>query len=88
MWPGYETMTKSYTDGIFLNVDTATKFINKETVYHIIQDKLGKRYSKSEIENDYKPDNERRMVIITNFNSKSYQIDGLTFSKSPGSYVF
>jgi hypothetical protein len=33
MWPGYETITKCYTDGIFLNVDTATKFINKVTVY-------------------------------------------------------
>ena len=57
MWPGYETMTKSYTDGIFLNVDTATKFINKETVYDQIQDMLQKRYSKKEIEDFYLPAN-------------------------------
>lgn len=32
-WPGYEACTKWYNDGIFLNVDTATKFINSRTVY-------------------------------------------------------
>lgn len=31
-WPGYEAQTKWYTDGIFLNIDTATKFINKKTI--------------------------------------------------------
>lgn len=32
MWPGYETTTKWLNDGIFLNVDTATKFINQKTI--------------------------------------------------------
>lgn len=29
MWPGFLAMSKLCNDGIFLNVDTATKFINK-----------------------------------------------------------
>jgi hypothetical protein len=33
MWPGYETCTKWYNDGIFLNVDTATKFITRRTIF-------------------------------------------------------
>jgi hypothetical protein len=90
MWPGYETAAKSYIDGIFLNVDTATKFINKETVIEQVYDMLDKRYSKKDIEDHYSPamNKDNRMVIITQFNSKSYQIDGLTFSSSPEAHTF
>ena len=28
MWPGYSTDVKYLNDGVFLNVDTATKFIS------------------------------------------------------------
>jgi hypothetical protein len=31
-WPGYMTTTKALCDGLFLNVDTATRFVNKNTV--------------------------------------------------------
>lgn len=82
MWPGYETMTKCYTDGIFLNVDTATKFISQITVMDEVRDMLNKRYSKKEIEDHYSSSNESgtRHVVLTSFNSKAYQIDGITFS--------
>jgi len=36
MWPGYSPSVKLLTDGIFLNVDTATKFIQGKTVYEEI----------------------------------------------------
>ncbi len=32
MWPGYLTTSRLLADGIFLNIDTCTKFINKVTV--------------------------------------------------------
>ncbi len=38
MWPGYETATRLLNDGIFLNVDTATKFINTRSIYDEIKD--------------------------------------------------
>lgn len=31
-WPGYEITTKQCTQGIFLNVDSCTKFVQMETV--------------------------------------------------------
>lgn len=31
-WPGYEVTTKQCTQGIFLNVDSCTKFVQMETV--------------------------------------------------------
>lgn len=91
VWPGYETQTKLYSDGIFLNVDTATKFINKVTVLDEINALLDKRYTKKEIEDMYHPDhpdNKGRLVVMTAFNSRSYQIDGITFSKNPMTHTF
>ncbi len=32
MWPGYTCQVKCLNDGFFLNVDTATKFLQKSTV--------------------------------------------------------
>jgi len=32
MWPGYVTMTRLVNDGIFLNIDTCAKFLNKTTI--------------------------------------------------------
>lgn len=32
MWPGYLTSSRLLADGIFLNVDTATKFVQKSSV--------------------------------------------------------
>jgi hypothetical protein len=49
MWPGYTPTVKLVTDGIFLNVDTATKFIQDKTVYEIIKDFERERWSKKEI---------------------------------------
>mmetsp|Transcript_34437 Transcript_34437/g.25529 ORF Transcript_34437/g.25529 Transcript_34437/m.25529 type:complete len:88 (+) Transcript_34437:306-569(+) len=31
-WPGYEFNTKWYADGIYVNIDTCTKFINSYSV--------------------------------------------------------
>ena len=56
VWPGFETQTKLYSDGIFLNVDTATKFINKETVLEQVREFQRKKYSKKEIEDMFNPE--------------------------------
>lgn len=74
MWPGYETCTKWYNDGIFLNVDTATKFINRRTILEDINDYKREGYSKAEIIALYKPATEEdmRKLIITEHITKSY----------------
>ena len=38
VWPGFSCEVKCFNDGIFLNVDTTTKFINKLTVLDKIND--------------------------------------------------
>jgi hypothetical protein len=32
MWPGYLTTTRLLADGIFMNIDTCAKFIQKTTI--------------------------------------------------------
>ncbi len=49
MWPGYSPSVKLLTDGIFLNVDTATKFIQGQTVLDDIKGMERERWSKKEI---------------------------------------
>jgi hypothetical protein len=36
MWPGYMATTRLLADGIFLNIDTCAKFINKTTILEMI----------------------------------------------------
>jgi len=91
MWPGYETATSWFNDGIFLNVDTATKFITRSTILEDIDYYMKEEgYSKSDVRALYKPENEEAMrkLIITEHNTKSYQIDDITFDKTPKTHIF
>lgn len=90
MWPGYLTTSRLLADGIFLNMDTCTKFINKVTcldqIYALLDngrthDQIARKYDSSNLD-------ESRKTVITSYNTKSYQVDGLDFSKNPDTYVF
>ena len=68
------TTTRLLADGIFLNVDTCAKFINKESMLELI-DKM-RSYGKSNKDmeamfDSSNPDLPRR-TVITNYNTKSY----------------
>lgn len=41
MWPGFLATTRLVKDGIFLNVDTVSKFIQQRTILEFIQELLG-----------------------------------------------
>lgn len=90
MWPGYDCSVKALNDGIFMNVDTATKFLSMTTVMDKIYDLKYDKYSEEEIRNKLIPKNpeDRRTVVITIYNSISYQLDGIRFDISPKSHVF
>ena len=81
MWPGYDCSVKALNDGIFMNIDTATKFLNKTSVLEIINGMERDKYSKSEITDTLIPkaQHEKRLVVITMYNSISYQIDGIAW---------
>ena len=90
MWPGYLSAARLLADGIFLNIDTCTKFINKTTVLEQIYQKLDRSYTKDQIAKIYDSSNLDipRKTVITSYNTKSYQVDGLDFSKNPETYSF
>ena len=48
-WPGYEVGVKLSTQGIFFNVDSCTKFINKTTVQQQCEDMSYDGFSDKEI---------------------------------------
>ena len=97
MWPGYTCAVKCLNDGFFLNVDTATKFIQQTTVLDLIKELKDKRYSNEEISEKLCPKfddtksqsssqsavDARRLVVITSYNSASYQIDSIVWDKTP-----
>nr|AEX87970.1 Otiwi8 [Sterkiella histriomuscorum] len=90
MWPGYTTSVKALHDGIFLNVDCATKFIDSRSILDLIIDLQKDRYSKQDIHEHFVPksQDEKRLVVITKYNSRIYQIDDIKFDMSPKTHVF
>ena len=90
MWPGYLTQSRLCADGIFLNVDTAARFIQKQTVLDFIRQQIGAGRSKQQIAAIYDSSNQDtpRKTIITTYNTKSYLVDGLDWEQSPRTHVF
>ena len=86
MWPGYTTQTKWCTDGIFLNIDTATKFVNSSTILEDIDYYMKEEgWTRDQVKAYYKPatEEDQRHVVITEHNSRQYQVDEVTFDKTP-----
>jgi hypothetical protein len=102
MWPGYTCQVKCLTDGFFLNIDTSTKFLQQSTAWDRIQSYLDKKYSESEISETLCPKfddsksttsgqsdvDARRIVVITSYNSASYQIESILWDKNANSQKF
>jgi len=55
MWPGYMMSAKSLTDGIFINIDCATKFVEMDSVLLLINGMLRDRYSQTDIKKELIP---------------------------------
>ena len=89
-WPGYEVTSKLATQGVFLNIDSCTKFVNMTTVLDMYHDKYQMGYTDSEIFDRYNSSNidNPRITVISAHNSKSYQVDGMTTEFNPLTYKF
>lgn len=76
MWPGYEVQAKIYRGGVYLNSDTATKFVNRETFLHRLENMMyEEKKSKQELEAMYDSSNleNKRVTVITSYGAqKSY----------------
>lgn len=90
MWPGYLTTNRLVADGIFLNVDTCAKFINKTTILDMINEWSDRGKSKHQIQEIFNSGNldMPRRTVITNYNTKSYQVDGLAYNVTPKTHTF
>ena len=90
MWPGYLTTSRLLQDGIFLNVDTAAKFIQKTTILDWINGELAKGRTQSQISKVFDSSNidQPRKTVITSYNIRSYQIDGLDWTQNPNTHFF
>lgn len=85
MWPGYLTTTRLLRDGIFLNIDTVSKFIQQTTILDFINDLSSKGKNRDYISNLFdstNPDMPRR-TVMTKYNTKTYQVDGLDWKRLP-----
>ena len=87
MWPGYLVAVKSLNDGVFLNIDTATKFLGMDTVFDKIRALQKDKFSREEIKNRLLEEN-GPLVVITKYNSKQYFINDINFELNPIEYSF
>lgn len=71
-WPGYELTTKATRSGIFLNIDSCTKFLLKDTIWqqyrsHIDEgrrpDEFFRRFDSSNID-------QPRVTVLCTHNSR------------------
>lgn len=85
LWPGYMADTRLLADGIFLNVDTRSKFITKTSVLELINEMLAQGKTKKQISDIYDSSNiaNPRQTVITAYNPKQYQVDGLVWDVTP-----
>lgn len=65
---------KHLTNGIFVNIDTATKYFPSPSVLDDINNKRKEHWSSSDISKEYFPLNQdaKRIVVITNYNSRTH----------------
>ena len=89
MWPGYIMDVKQVTDGIFVNIDTATKFLSSFTVLDEVEFRRSQWKSNSEIISELIPTEatKKRLVVITSHNSRIHQVDGINFNSSPKLHI-
>ena len=88
MWPGYLSTTRLLRDGIFLNVDTVSKFVQDRTILDFINEL--KQHKRDYICSlfDSSIESMPRRTVLTKYNTRTYQVDGLTYDKTPKNYYF
>jgi len=78
------------THGYFMNIDSGTKFVQTVSILKQYNESLDQGFSKKQIFEKYNSSNvdNPRVTVITEHNSKSYQVDGMTDDFSPNTYTF
>lgn len=89
-WPGYEVSAKCTVQGIFLNADSCTKFMQKTSILRDFETKVSYGMREQDYFATFDSSNidQPRRVVICEHNSKSYQVDGMTFNVTPDTHKF
>jgi aubergine-like protein len=82
IWPGYKINFKRFNSKFYLNIDTVSKVLRKDTVLDIIN---GVRNQQTTNWESKVRDELIGESIITHYNRQIYRIDDITFEKTPGS---
>ncbi|KAM8717614.1 hypothetical protein ACLKA7_004331 [Drosophila subpalustris] len=79
LWPGYTTSIRQHESDLLLCAEIAHKVMRTDTLYHIL--------SKSIRESDDYQDAFKRevigMIVLTDYNNKTYRIDDVDFASTP-----
>ncbi|KAH8377461.1 hypothetical protein KR093_005619, partial [Drosophila rubida] len=79
LWPGYTTSIRQHESDLLLCAEIAHKVMRTDTLYHI----LSKNIRESD---DYQAAFKREvigMVVLTDYNNKTYRVDDVDFASSP-----
>ena len=89
-WPGYELTSKATRSGIFLNIDSCTKFIMQDTILeqYIMYLDEGKRAEDFFRSFDSSDPDQPRVTVLLSHNSRIEQVDGMTADYNPETYTF
>lgn len=81
IWPGYQTSIRQHERDILLCAEIAHKVMRTESVYQILSKCIQEA-------GDYQTRFKREVVgiiVITDYNNKTYRVDDIDFSSSPNS---
>ncbi|KAH8341382.1 hypothetical protein KR059_005676 [Drosophila kikkawai] len=79
LWPGYQTSIRQHEGDILLCAEIAHKVMRTDTLYNILSEVV--RDS-----DDYQTAFKRQvigMVVLTDYNNKTYRVDDIDFNSSP-----
>ncbi|XP_033172824.1 protein aubergine [Drosophila mauritiana] len=79
LWPGYQTSIRQHENDILLCTEICHKVMRTETLYNILSDAIRDN-------DDYQSAFKRAvmgMVILTDYNNKTYRIDDVDFESTP-----
>ncbi|XP_052851566.1 protein aubergine [Drosophila gunungcola] len=79
LWPGYQTSIRQHESDILLCAEIAHKVMRTDTLYNILSEAIRDN-------DDYQTAFKREvmgMVVLTDYNNKTYRVDDVDFDSSP-----
>lgn len=85
IWPGYSTSIRQHEYDILLNAEIMNKVMRLDTLYDILLE------TRREDGRNFAENYKRKVMgttVLTEYNNKTYRIDDVDFTKSPGGTKF